>query len=161
MFLREELHGSEIKVKKLCTIHAGDMLISHIQSAYGAMALVSDEFDGCQVSDLYTVLVPKDAQEFDVRFFAYLAQRRYMWHQAYLASNGFFAERLRLNFNPADFLHRLIYVPPTLEEQQAVVATLAAVDREIKLLRQQLHFLKKQKRGLMQKLLTGEIRVKA
>ena len=40
------------------------------------------------------------------------------------------------------------------------MAVLSACDEEIKLLEKQLDALKEQKRGLMQKLLTGEVRVK-
>jgi type I restriction enzyme S subunit len=42
-----------------------------------------------------------------------------------------------------------------------IVEVLSACDREIELLQKQLEALKEQKRGLMQKLLTGEIRVKS
>ncbi len=59
VFSRESLYGHQIKVKKLQTIHAGDFLLSHIQAAYGAMALVPQEFDGAKVSELYTILRAK------------------------------------------------------------------------------------------------------
>jgi len=49
---------------------------------------------------------------------------------------------------------------PSFEEQQRIAAVLNACDREIELLQKQLAVLKEQKRGLMQKLLTGQIRVK-
>lgn len=49
---------------------------------------------------------------------------------------------------------------PSLPEQQRIEAVLSACDREIELLQKQLEALKEQKRGLMQKLLTGEVRVK-
>ena len=49
---------------------------------------------------------------------------------------------------------------PSLEEQKRIEAVLTACDREIDLLQKQLDALKEQKRGLMQKLLTGEVRVK-
>jgi type I restriction enzyme S subunit len=160
VFSREELFGHQIKVKKLQTIRSGDFLISHIQAAYGAMALVPDEFDGAKVSELYTILRPKDPKLFDIRFLAYLGQTKRMWYMAIQASNGFFAERLRLNFDPEEFLRLPVDVPPMLAEQVKIVAVLSACDSEIKLLEKQLAALKEQKRGLMQKLLTGEIRVK-
>jgi type I restriction enzyme, S subunit len=160
LFTREELYGNEIKVKKLQTIHTGDYLISHIQAAYGAMALVPDEFDGAKVSELYTILKPRDPQTLDLRFIAYLGQTKQMWHMAILASNGFFAERLRLNFDPDKFLCLPASIPPTLEEQMKIVDVLETCDSEILLIEKQLESLKEQKRGLMQKLLTGEIRVK-
>jgi len=54
----------------------------------------------------------------------------------------------------------LIQVPnPSKEEQHAIVDVLQSADSEINQLEKKLKALEKQKRGLMQKLLTGEIRV--
>lgn len=56
----------------------------------------------------------------------------------------------------------LIQVPrPPNEEQRAIVDFLNTADSDIILLEKKLKALEKQKRGLMQKLLTGEIRVAA
>lgn len=49
---------------------------------------------------------------------------------------------------------------PPVSEQKRIAAVLNTCDEEIKLLEKQLEALKEQKRGLMQKLLTGEVRVK-
>ena len=55
----------------------------------------------------------------------------------------------------------LIHVPlPSLGEQRAIAAVLKIAHEEITLLEAKLKTLEKQKRGLMQKLLTGEVRVK-
>jgi len=55
----------------------------------------------------------------------------------------------------------LIRTPlPSKKEQQAIVDVLSIADREIAQLNTKLKAFKKQKRGLMQKLLTGEVRVK-
>lgn len=56
------------------------------------------------------------------------------------------------------FLKTPISLPP-LDEQRQIVAFVQAADREINLLKWQLAALKEQKKGLMQKLLTGQIRV--
>ena len=50
---------------------------------------------------------------------------------------------------------------PPIAEQQAIAAMLDEGERELALLRDQSTVFKKQKRGLMQKLLTGQWRVKA
>lgn len=50
--------------------------------------------------------------------------------------------------------------PSDTEEQKAIADVLSKADSEIDLLNLRLDILKEQKRGLMQKLLTGEIRVK-
>ena len=53
-----------------------------------------------------------------------------------------------------------INLPSDISEQQAIADVLSTADDEINLLNQKLEALKKQKKGLMQQLLTGQIRVK-
>jgi type I restriction enzyme S subunit len=60
-----------------------------------------------------------------------------------------------------EILSQLDVPVPSIEEQRRIALVLNACDREIELLRQQIAALEKQKQGLMQKLLTGQIRVKA
>jgi type I restriction enzyme, S subunit len=59
-----------------------------------------------------------------------------------------------------DDFSRIIIHSPSEPEQRRIAAVLETCDREIDLLQKQLVLLKKQKRGLLQKLLTGEIRIK-
>ncbi len=55
----------------------------------------------------------------------------------------------------------LIHVPlPSLDEQKKISDAIDSIDKEIKLLGKQVDTLKQQKKGLMQKLLTGQVRVK-
>ncbi len=159
LFWREALRGDQIKVKKLHTIREGDFLISHIQAAYGAMGCVPGEFDGGHISDMYSILTPKTPDALDVRFVDYLSQMPQMRYQILQSSNGFFAERLRLNFDPREFLKQPITLPENLDEQRRICDVLDAATREIQLLQNQLAALKEQKWGLMQKLLSGEVRV--
>ena len=49
---------------------------------------------------------------------------------------------------------------PSLEEQIKIAEILMVADKEIELLEKELEVLKLQKKGLMQRLLTGEVRVK-
>ncbi|MFO7535924.1 MAG: restriction endonuclease subunit S [Kiritimatiellia bacterium] len=63
-----------------------------------------------------------------------------------------------LNLNAADFFN--LKIPsPALAEQRAIAAVLSAADEEIKALETECAALEHQKKGLMQKLLTGEARV--
>lgn len=64
-----------------------------------------------------------------------------------------------LNIGIHDFFGLKLTIPP-LEEQEAINSVLSEADKELKLHQKQLDTLKEQKKGLMQKLLTGEIRVK-
>ena len=64
-----------------------------------------------------------------------------------------------LNLNKRDFFK--IMVPcPSIDEQKAIAETLNAAQKEIYLLKQLLEKYKSQKRGLMQKMLTGVWRMK-
>lgn len=158
VFDRGSIYGRDIKVKTLFTIHTDNILISHIQAAYGAIARVPAEFDGAHVSSTYTVLDAIDGCILP-EYLGHLFATRWMWHQAYLASNGFFAERLRLCFNEEDFLNRRISFPISLDEQASIARTLTAADREIELVGKLRGSMVEQKRGWMQRLLTGEVRV--
>lgn len=53
-----------------------------------------------------------------------------------------------------------IFIPPTVREQTAIAKILTTVDIEIEYLKHKLDLFSSQKNGLMQKLLTGKIRIK-
>ena len=65
--------------------------------------------------------------------------------------------RREFEFNSSEFIKYKIKLP-NLKEQQKIAEVLTACDDEINLLNSKLENLKKQKQGLMQKLLKGEIR---
>lgn len=56
-------------------------------------------------------------------------------------------------------IESLLLKIPSLPEQEKIAAVLSAADREIELLREKLGYLKEEKKGLMQELLTGRRRV--
>ena len=64
-----------------------------------------------------------------------------------------------LNVTPKDFFG-LSFEIPSLKEQTAIAEVLIAADREIELVKEKLERLRRQKRGLMQQLLSGKKRVK-
>lgn len=64
-----------------------------------------------------------------------------------------------LNVTPKDFFG-LSFEIPSLKEQTAIAEVLIAADREIELAKEKLERLRRQKRGLMQQLLSGKKRVK-
>ncbi|MEB2787241.1 restriction endonuclease subunit S [Algoriphagus persicinus] len=72
-----------------------------------------------------------------------------------IAGNG--SVRIRIYFK--DLAHFKFPLPPVIE-QKSILQVLDGANKELKLYQQQLDFLKEQKKGLMQKLLTGEIRVR-
>lgn len=65
-----------------------------------------------------------------------------------------------LNITLKDFFSVKLYIPSDISEQQAIADVLSTADDEIDLLNKKLILFKEQKKGLMQQLLTGNIRVK-
>ena len=65
-----------------------------------------------------------------------------------------------LNMATEDFFNMLLFYPKYSKEQHKIAEILNKSDKEIQLLNSKLEKLKEQKKGLMQKLLTGQIRVK-
>jgi len=59
-----------------------------------------------------------------------------------------------------DQLRSLKVKLPSIDEQKKIVEVLTAIDNEIKLLIDEMETLKEQKHGLMQRLLSGEVRAK-
>jgi type I restriction enzyme S subunit len=156
VFFREALHGRDIKTKVMKKVHAGDFLISRMQVVHGGLGVVPPECDGYYASDSYEVLVPRDPAKLSPRFIGHLCRMRRFWHHALVCSHGVHIEKM--TFVMADFEHEKFMIPE-IAEQRAIAAVLDTADAELRLLRQQRAALDHQKRGLMQQLLTGRIRV--
>ncbi len=96
-----------------------------------------------------------DEKRLDPEFLNHFRES-HQWTQ-FVENAGTGSVRVRIRFS--DLAALKLSLPP-LEEQQRIAAALNACDRELDLLRRQLTALKRQKQGLMQKLVTGQIRVK-
>jgi type I restriction enzyme S subunit len=82
-----------------------------------------------------------------------------MYHKAFRCSYGVAIEKMFFKLDW--FLKEEIKVPPTLEEQARIAETLSVMDRNLVLLSDRVSVLALQKKGLLQRLLTGRIRVRA
>ena len=106
------------------------------------------------VSPAYTICVP--GPEIDADFAAYLFKFPPIVHLFRRYSQGLVDDTLSLKYpNYAQISDRI----PTIPEQKRFAEVLRTVDHEIALLNDQLDVLKLQKKGLMQRLLTGKFRV--
>jgi len=158
IFHREALRGSEIMTKVMKLVHTGDFLISRMQVVHGALGMVRPECDGMYASDSYDVMVAKDPGRLYMPFLDWMSRLKSFWHLAYISSHGVHIEKM--TFKLADFMLEKITIPAEIEEQRRIVSVLDACDHEITLIRNQRAALDQQKRGLMQRLLTGKLRVK-
>lgn len=156
VFFREALYGHQIKTKTLQPIEEGDFLISKMQIVHGASALAQKEHDGMMVSSSYIILNAKDHLELDMGFFDLLSRQKWFYHLTYISSYGVHIEKMTFNFK--DFLKKEIVIP-SLSEQKAIDAVIRSAEREIEALQNKRDNLFQQKKGLMQQLLTGAVRV--
>jgi type I restriction enzyme S subunit len=157
VFFREALKGSDIKTKVMKRVHQGDFVISRMQVVHGALGMVRPECDGMYGSDSYDVFVAKDPSQLHMPFLDWISRLRSFWNLAYICSHGVHIEKM--TFNLEDFMHEKIVIPGEISEQQEIAAILDTCDEELRLLREEREALDQQKRGLMQRLLTGKVRV--
>ncbi len=107
------------------------------------------------VSPAYTICIPK--KNIDARFMGYLFKLAPVVHLFRRYSQGLVNDTLNLKF--PNFTKIKVRIP-CLDEQRQIAEVLSIADDEIEILETMLSALEKQKGGLMQKLLTGEVRVK-
>jgi len=124
---------------------------------YGAIKRL-DLYDAGILSTLYSCFALRH-EGCVSDFFVYVFEAGLLNRQLrHIAQVGGRAHGL-LNVTDSDFYAVKVAVP-SKDEQEAIAAVLQAADEEISHLESQLKALEKQKRGLMQKLLTGTVRVK-
>jgi len=152
---REQLRGDQIKTKTQFFVAAGDFLISKRQIIHGACGMVPVSLDGAVVSNEYACLRP--SSHIEPEFLNYLIHTRYFQQTCFHASVGVALEKMIFRLD--QWLKHLVNLPP-LDEQRAIAHCLSTMDHEILLLARQRRLLKEQKKGLMQKLLTGEVLVR-
>ncbi|MEA5079499.1 MAG: restriction endonuclease subunit S [Anaerolineaceae bacterium] len=135
-----------------------DDLIVNITFAWeGAIALVGPDGDGALVSHRFPTYVFVTSKMLPEYFKHLMVTDRFFYELDLISPGG--AGRNRV-MNKGDFLKITVTIPG-VEEQKKIAGVLGGMDEQIALLKKYLEKLKEQKKGLMQKLLTGEIRVKA
>lgn len=153
--LRSDLNrkdSSNDDKSKYLRICLGDIGYNTMRMWQGVSALSSHE--GI-ISPAYTVCIP--SPEIDGRFASYLFKLPEVIHLFYRYSQGLTSDTWNLKFR--HFAEVRVYIPE-VDEQIAIASVLATIDEELVILKNQRNALAKQKRGLMQKLITGQWRVK-
>lgn len=144
--------SSEDKSKYL-RIAPGDIGYNTMRMWQGVSALSA--LEGI-VSPAYTICIPTDSV--DGRFAAHFFKVRQMIHRFHRYSQGLVDDTLNLKF--PSFSRIEVTIPSDLNEQRQIAAIFDVADHQLSLLHDQRNALDRQKRGLMQRLLTGKLRVK-
>ena len=117
-----------------------------------------EEFELGAVPNVYLSFRVKN-KEVSSDFYKYVFMDGTLNHQLHKVINSGVRNDGLLNLNPGDFFKcKVLY--PQIDEQRKIASVLTAQDKQIDLLKKQKAVLEEQKKGLMQKLLTGEKRVK-
>ena len=152
---RSEIEGKDnsskdkSKYKKICR---GDIGYNTMRMWQGVSAV--SEYEGI-VSPAYTIV--KIKEDGDIYYFGYLFKLRKIIDLFWRYSQGLVNDTLNLKYE--NFKIIKITVPTSKLEQEKISATLKSIDTEISLIKAEKELLEKQKRGLMQLLLTGIVRV--
>ncbi|MBL8811297.1 MAG: restriction endonuclease subunit S [Planctomycetaceae bacterium] len=154
IFHKEPVSGASLGDKRVFNVVPGCLVLNIVFAWERALAITSDEEVGMIASHRFPMFQP-DLKQVDIQYVLHYMLSDVGSNTLRLASPGG-AGRNR-TISQEQFLKTEIPLPP-VEEQKKIVAIINTAEAELQSLQDKLHSLKKQKRGLMQKLLTGKIR---
>ena len=143
---------------KNCNLRKGDIFFtpsSETPDDIAHSAVVMEDIPNGVYS--YHIIRLRPTTLIDLKFSAYAFKTAKFYKQAYAWCEG---SGQRYVISQDDFRNMKIYIPSNISEQHAIAEVLSTADDEIDLLNKKLTLFKEQKKGLMQQLLTGNIRVK-
>ena len=146
--------GKNVLVKNYYSVNTGDFIISKRQIAHGACGVVPEELNGSVVSNEYNVFIPQD--DTNIHMFNLMMQSPHYRRLFYLMSDGVHIEKLL--FKTQDWMRRTLAMPQ-FDEQQRIAEILTTQDKVIELKEKLLAEKQRQKKYLMQQLLTGKKRL--
>jgi type I restriction enzyme S subunit len=151
-YFGRQIYSDDLSTYKIVKRNQFAYATNHIEE--GSIGY-QDLHDFALISPMYTVFEASGRVD-DGFLYKVLKTERYR-HIFEVNTNGTVNRRGSLRWK----VFATIRIPlPSLEEQRRFAAVLQACDREIELLTQKRDALQRQKKGLMQRLLTGRVRVK-
>lgn len=157
VFLKPDFKPADIALEELFALEAGDLAVNITFAWEGAVAIVPPEADGALVSHRFPTFGFREGQASRSFFRHYIRTKRFVFDCGLASPGG--AGRNRV-LSKSAFLDIELLLPP-IEEQEKIGAILDTTDQQLTLFRTQRTALDQQKRGLMQRLLTGRLRIKA
>jgi type I restriction enzyme S subunit len=140
-----------------CSVKKGDIFFtpsSEVRDDIGHSAVAMEDIPDAAYS--YHVVRLRLHENWDLLYRAYAFKSQNFFKQAQMLCDGS-GQRYVISQN--NFRNMDVSVPP-VDQQKQIAAILNTAQKEIDLLKKQVEAYRKQKRGLMQKLLTGKWRVK-
>lgn len=150
----ENLRSLKRDRAKTCILSEGDVVFARTGATVGKTYLYNKNDGECAFAG-YLIRFKPDRKKLSPEFLFQVthSERYHQWVKSILRAGA------QPNINGAEYSNFLIAVP-TLPEQIKIVTVLSTLDREIMLLTSVSKDFKEQRKGIMQKLLTGKIRVR-
>ncbi len=145
---KDTSNDDKSKYKRICI---GDIGYNTMRLWQGRCAL--SNLEGI-VSPAYTILTPN--KKHNAEFFSYLFKMSFVIHNFFRYSQGMVSDTLSCKYK--EFKKIKLKIPP-LSVQEKIANILSTADKEIAILEKKLATYKEQKKGLMQVLLTGKVRI--
>ena len=133
-------------------VKKGEFAYNPARINVGSIALL-EEFENGILSPMYVVF--KCSTKIDPFYFKYWIKTSDFINKVSASTQG--SVRATVDFNNLSAI-KFIY-PTDIKEQQSIAEVLSVADKEISLLKEKLAKLQQQKKGLMQILLTGKVRL--
>jgi type I restriction enzyme, S subunit len=155
-FLKHDEQPEKNSMDNFYVVRPNDLIVNITFAWEQAIAIVRPEDDGALASHrfpTYTFIEDKGHPDF---FRFYILQPRMKFMLQMISPGG--AGRNRV-MSKSDFV-KLEFLLPDYKEQTAIAQVLQAADKEISLHKAKAEKLREQKKGLMQVLLTGRVRLK-
>ena len=156
IFHKNDFEPEGLAMEVLYEVKENDLVVNITFAWEQAIAIAGKKDNGGLVSHRFPTytFITKNAE---VEFFRYfIIQKSFKYLLDLISPGG--AGRNRV-MSKKEFLQLKVTIPD-VEEQKAIANILNAASTELKIQEQKLAALQLQKKGLMQKLLTGELRVK-
>jgi type I restriction enzyme S subunit len=156
VFHKTDFDPASIAMETMYEVKENDLIINITFAWEQAVAIVSKKDEGGLVSHRFPTYTFIDKNATPDFFRHYILQKRFKFLLELISPGG--AGRNRV-MSKTDFL-KLDIKLPNVEEQKAIANILDKATEELNQYQQKLQTLQLQKKGLMQQLLTGKVRVK-
>ena len=165
VFNRNKLYEKEIsymttateKQLEKCNIRKGDLFItpsSEDKKGIAKSSVAMEDFKNMVYS--YHIIRVRFNKEIDLKFKSYMCDTDFFHRQAYPLCDG---SGQRYFIKLYNFRNMEICIPKSIKEQEKIGGYLSLLDKEIDNLKKQKELINEMKRGAMQKLLSGKVRL--
>jgi len=150
-FLKPDFDPAKIEMTELFEVKEKDLILNITFAWEGAIAIAGTTDDGALVSHRFPTYEFKEDLAIPEFFRHVIVQKWFVYKLGLISPGG--AGRNRV-LSKKDFGKLEVFMP-SVEEQRQIASVLNACDKEVELLKKQLDAFKRQKLGLMQRLLAG------